>query len=59
MHQVLSALDTGRPCAILTSKSTNKRHNCFMQNEQNEVWMTPDFEAIPTNMECTAYSETL
>jgi hypothetical protein len=30
-----------------------------MQNEQNEVWMTPDFEAIPTNMECTAYSETL
>ena len=31
----------------------------FMQNEQNEVWTTPDFEAIPTNMECTAYSETL
>jgi hypothetical protein len=32
---------------------------CFMQNEQNEVWATPDFEAIPANMECTAYSETL
>jgi coenzyme PQQ precursor peptide PqqA len=31
----------------------------FMQNEQHEVWTTPDFEAIPTNMECTAYSETL
>jgi len=31
----------------------------FMQNEQIEVWTTPDFEAIPTNMECTAYSETL
>ena len=30
-----------------------------MQNEQVEVWMTPDFEAISTNMECTAYSETL
>lgn len=29
-----------------------------MQN-QNEVWAAPDFEAIPTNMECTAYSETL
>jgi hypothetical protein len=30
-----------------------------MQNEQNEVWTAPDFEAIPANMECTAYSETL
>ncbi|HXT11058.1 MAG TPA: pyrroloquinoline quinone precursor peptide PqqA [Candidatus Angelobacter sp.] len=30
-----------------------------MQNEQNEVWTTPDFEVIPTNMECTAYAETL
>jgi coenzyme PQQ precursor peptide PqqA len=26
---------------------------------QNEVWTAPDFEVIPTNMECTAYSETL
>lgn len=30
-----------------------------MQNEQNEVWTAPDFEAVSTNMECTAYSETL
>ncbi|HWC60134.1 MAG TPA: pyrroloquinoline quinone precursor peptide PqqA [Verrucomicrobiae bacterium] len=30
-----------------------------MQNEQIEVWTTPDFEAISSNMECTAYSETL
>ena len=30
-----------------------------MQNQRDEVWMTPDFEAIPANMECTAYSETL
>jgi hypothetical protein len=30
-----------------------------MQNQQEEVWMTPDFEAVSTNMECTAYSETL
>jgi coenzyme PQQ precursor peptide PqqA len=29
-----------------------------MQN-QDEVWTAPDFEAISTNMECTAYSETL
>ncbi len=29
-----------------------------MQN-QNEVWTAPDFEAVSTNMECTAYSETL
>lgn len=31
----------------------------LMQNEQNEVWTAPDFEAVSTNMECTAYSETL
>jgi len=43
---------------IQSLKATDVTNN-FMQNEQIEVWTTPDFEAIPTNMECTAYSETL
>jgi len=48
-----------RPLTFISLETEATRHYCFMQNEQNEVWTAPDFEAIPTNMECTAYSETL
>jgi hypothetical protein len=44
--------------AILRLEITDTER-AVMQNKQNEVWTTPDFEAVPANMECTAYSETL
>lgn len=28
-------------------------------NEQTEKWLKPDFEEVPSSMECTAYAETL
>jgi coenzyme PQQ precursor peptide PqqA len=30
-----------------------------MNTSKEEKWVKPDFEEVPSSMECTAYSETL